>query len=373
MSPSPVRAAAALAALVLSVLFFHEVRPQYSVRAVAWPGHAEPFTLPTYLPGDCPYYRATAHSLLHDRDLDQRNDMNWSVIGPHGQVAQGLRGEWYPKHPILMPVLTLPFYAAFGDDGLLLFNVLQLLALDVLLFLLARRYAPEPLAFATALAFALGTLLRPAAYNWSPDVLSTLLVLGGMLALLSRRAALAGLLLGLGVMAKWTNLIFLPIAALYSLSTLGIKPTVRLALAAAPPLLTLGLLNWHMFGSPLITPYDRALIFPGGQATIEPSHREAFNLPFWRTLGEQMISPSNGLIPSAPFILFALPGFYLIFRRARAESALLFVSCAAQIAIFAPYRHWAASSYGHRFLMTVVALSAAPVAAAVAWALPADK
>ena len=60
--------------------------------------------------------------------------------------------------------------------------------------------------------FAFGTLLRPAAYNFAPDVLSSLLVAGGIVALLYGRCVVAGLLLGLSVWAKWTNAIFFPVA-----------------------------------------------------------------------------------------------------------------------------------------------------------------
>ena len=352
-------AAPALFVALVAGLYFHEVRPQMQDR-VYLGTDGRPFHLPTYLPGDCPFYRATALSLLREKDLDLRDDMAWNVVGPQGQVALGARGEWYPKHPILLAIAALPFFAALGDQGLLAFNVLQVALLDVLLFLLARRFTSDALALAIAAWFAFGSFLRPAAYNFSPDVFSSLLVVAGYLLLAGRRFGWAGMLFGLAVAAKWTNLVFLPIAGVYALATAGLRPAVRFALAAAPALLALALLDFHMFGSPFVTPYDRVL---GEGLRIEPSHRTMFDRPFFAGLWTQIVDPQLGLLRSAPQAIFAVPGFFFLARRARAEAALCAALCAAQMAVFAPYRMWDASNYGHRFWMTAIALFAVPVAA----------
>jgi hypothetical protein len=357
-----VRAGALAGALFVAVvagLYLQEVRPQFEDRVYRG-DDGRPFHLPTYLPGDCPFYRATALSLLHDNDLDLHDDMAWNVVRPQGQVALGARGEWYPKHPILLPIVALPFYAAMGDKGLLAFNVLQVALLDVLVFFLARRLTSDTVALAVAVWFAFGSILRPVAYNFSPDVFSTVLVVSGYLAIVGRRFGVAGLLFGLAVAAKWTNLAFLPIAGIYAIATAGIRPSLRLALAAAPALLALALLDFHMFGSPFVTPYDRVL---GEGFRVEPSHRLMFDRPFFAGLWAQIVDPRLGLLRSAPQALFAVPGFFLFARRARAEAALCAALCAAQMAVFAPYRMWDASNYGHRFWMTAIVLFAVPVAA----------
>jgi hypothetical protein len=122
-------------------------------------------------------------------------------------------------------------------------------------------------------------------------------------------------------------------------------------------------MNWHWFGSPLVTPYDRVLSSVAqGTRFIEVSHREAFDAPFWMGLWRQLTDPGLGLIVSAPPVLIAGPGFFFMWRRAHAETLLLASSIALQIAIFAPYRHWAASMYGHRFLLSAIVLCA-PAAA----------
>ena len=352
------RAAPALFLAVVAGLYFSEVRPQiedHIYRAI----DGRPFHLPTYLPGDCPFYRATALSLLREKDLDLHDDMAWNVVRPQGQVALGARGEWYPKHPILLAIAALPFYAALGDQGLLAFNVLQVALLDVLVFLLARRFTSDGVALAVAVWFAFGSFLRPVAYNFSPDVFSSLLVVSGYLALVSRRFGAAGALFGIAIAAKWTNLAFLPIAGIYAIATGGIRPGIRFALAATPSLLALLLLDFHMFGSPFVTPYDRVL---GEGFRLEPSHRTMFDRPFLAGLWTQIVDPRLGMLRSAPQALFAMPGFVLLARRARSEAALCVALCAAQMAVFAPYRMWDASNYGHRFWMTAIVLFAVPVA-----------
>src|SRR5262249_13681389 len=167
---------------------------------------------PTFLIGDCAYYRATLVSLLEDRDLDVANQLMRERYPLPSNVARGRRGEFYPKHPILLAVVALPFYVVAGDIGLLAFNLAQLAALVLVMWIGARRYATNEVALAIVLWYAFGTMLRPVAYNFAPDVLSTLLVTGAIVALLYGRNAGAGALLGLALWAKWTNAIFVPIA-----------------------------------------------------------------------------------------------------------------------------------------------------------------
>ena len=136
-------------------------------------------------------------------------------------------------------------------------------------------------------------------------------------------------------------------------------------MAAAVPIAALLALNWHMFGSPLVTPYDRVLIVQNHRWVLEPSHRTFFTLPFWRGLWTQLTDGHMGLLVAAPPVLLALPGLVVIFRRVRAEALLIGGACAAQLAMFAKYEQWNVSSYGPRFLLSVVALSALPAAAAL--------
>ena len=358
------RAALALVALSLLGWTLIEVVPRYAVerhRGEA-PGRLD---RPTFLIGDCPYYRATLVSLLEDHDLDVKNNLIDERYAMPSNVALGRNGAFYPKHPILLAVAALPFYVLAGDAGLLAFNLAQLGALVLVMWIGARRYAPDWVAFVVMLWFAFGTLLRPVAYNFAPDVLSTLLVVGGIVALLYGRSLTAGALLGLSLWAKWTNLVFVPVAVAALAARREWRALLRFGAAAAVPVIGLLGLNWHLFGAPFTTPYDRVLIVSKVRWVVEPSHRTFFTVPFWRGLWTQLTDSRMGLIRAAPPVLVALPGFVEMFRRDRAAALLVGAACAAQLAVFAKYDQWNVSSYGPRFLLSVVALCALPAAAAV--------
>jgi len=338
-------------------LTLQEVMPQYHVdrlrkRGGRWQDH------PSFLVGDCPYYRATLLSLLRDGDLDIKNNFERRQYQASSFVSQGLRGEWYPKHPVLMPAAALPFYVIGRDRGLLAFNLVQLSLLLMLVWYGSRRYTSTALATALTLYYGFGTCLRASAYNFAPDLFSSLLSMGAIMALLSRRAALAGFLLGLAVWSKWTNLTFLPVLGLYLLLRREMLPMLRFGACAALPLAGLLALNQHMFGSPWTTPYDRVLVREHGKMVLEASHRTFFNEPFWSGLWTQLSDQHLGLFVGCPAVLLAPFGAALLLRRAPLD-ALLIGGCAlAQLATFAKYEQWWASSYGPRFLLTTIALSA---------------
>jgi hypothetical protein len=342
-------------------LLAHEVAPRYEIERS--PHRLLDF--PTFLMGDCPYYRATLVSVLEDGDLDLHNNLAIDQLSPSDNVALGKDGAWYPKHPVLMSLAALPFYAVAGDDGLLAFNLAQIVGLLLVVWLAARRYASDDIALAVALWYAFGTLLRPFSYNFAPDVFSTLLVASGIVALLYKRPLLAGALLGLACGAKWTNVGFLLPAFVFLVARRPWTNLVRFAAAVSVPIGALLLLNFHMFGSPFDTPYDRVLVLQGGHMVLAPSARTFFSLPFWDGLWAQIANRRLGLIVSAPPVLLALPGLVVLARRCLLEALLIGGACAVQLATFAKYEQWSVTRYGHRFLMTVVVLSALPVAALI--------
>ena len=72
----------------------------------------------TFLFGDCPYYAATAVSVIADGDLKIENNIQGGEQIHAGQVSLGADGEWRPKHPVLMPLTSIPFLLLFGVKGL---------------------------------------------------------------------------------------------------------------------------------------------------------------------------------------------------------------------------------------------------------------
>jgi hypothetical protein len=342
------------AALVLLVLLIFSARVAFRYRPL------------TYLVGDCPYYAATTVSILQDRDLDLRNQLQGGLEVHGRQIALGRDGAWYPKHPLLMPIAALPFVLALGVPGTLVFNLAVLALLALAMMRLARTVAPPRAATAAALLLILGTFLREYDYNFSPDLFATLILAAGLVDLVRGRDARGGLLLGLAVAAKLTDLFLLPFGIAYVAWCRGARGALRAAAAAAAPLLALAIVDLQLFGSPLVTAYDRNVAVEGG-SIVTLSHRGLFDVGVGTGLRGELLDPVHGLLPTAPALLLALPGFVAFFRRRPREALLALALSEFLILLFATYRYWASSHYGNRFLMPVVALSAPAVALSLQW------
>jgi len=273
------------------------------------------------------------------------------VHGP--QIALGPGGEWFPKHPILLPVLGLPFLAAFGLPGLLLLNLVVLSAFAAVLYRLGRRVAPPGAAAAAVALLLLGTFVRAYAYNLSPDLLAALLVAAAVLAALEGRPGPAGLLYGAAVLAKPLLVVLLPPALLYVAIRSGGRAFLRFTAGGLLPGAAFALLNLALFGSPFTTAYDRNVAIVDGAARIT-THRDQFDGDALQGALGMLIDPRHGIAPTAPALLLALPGLVLLARRRPAEAAWLAASGALLFLVLCPYRSWNESHYGNRFLMPLV-------------------
>src|SRR6266850_2155919 len=157
-----------------------------------------------YFEGDCPYYISTTFSIMHDFDLDLRNQLRGGLPVHGRQVALGQTGQWYPKHSLLMPVLAVPFYALFGMPGFAILGLLILGTLAMAFFCLARLVTPCLPSAAAALLLIAGTFLRRYDYNITPDLLAALVAALGLFLLLRGRDLGGGCVFGVAVFAKLT-------------------------------------------------------------------------------------------------------------------------------------------------------------------------
>ena len=325
----------------------------------------EPYT---FLIGDCPYYAETAISILTDGDLDLRNQLKGGVEAHERQIALGASGAWHPKHPILMPLLTVPLLPLFGMNSFLLFNVIVLVALAVTLCELAALAARRSSAAAGALATVLGSFLILYDYNYSPDLFAGLLLALAVLAAFRDRMAVSGLMAGLAAFARTSNLLILPILFGYALWKRKVKGAALFSVMMALPLLAQGGLNWWMFGSPFTSPYTRIIVLAGDQIAVR-SHMGDFNLPIGEGIRGQILEPGKGLLWTAPILLVALPGYVLWFRRSKSQALLCFGIGEFLFLLFSRYRWWGTSHVGNRFLIPLIVLSAPAVACSVEWAI----
>ncbi len=321
----------------------------------------------TYYEGDCPYYISTALSILHDRDLDLRNQLRGGLEVHGRQIALGRGGQWYPKHPILMPIASLPFLALFGMRGFMIFSVVLLAALPVALMRLARPFAPPGAAAVASALLVAGTFLRRYDYNITPDLFAALLGVAGLLALLRGRDLRGGLVLGISAAAKTAHLFLLPFGVCYVLAMRRGRGVARFAAGALAPVLAILLLNGALFGSPFVSSYDRNVLLKDGVLTVV-SHMGQFDRNPVRGLAGELFDPEHGLVPTSPALWLALPGLALMFRRHRREAVLGLLLSEFYLLLFATYRYWDTTRFGNRFLILVVALAAPPLAMGLEWA-----
>ncbi|MCI0566625.1 MAG: hypothetical protein L0Z52_00360 [Acidobacteria bacterium] len=317
-----------------------------------------------FLIGDCPYYASATVSLWHDHDLNLENQLRGGLVVHERQLALGKGGEWYPKHPILMSLFSIPFYVAFGTAGFLLFNTLMMALLAVILWAICRLYVSPGTATAAVALVVGGSFLRAYLYDFSADVFSAMLVLGGVFLILKRGNFAGGLALGVSVLAKVTNLFI-------SLLVLGLlffrRPRMSVLAAGAgllPGVALWMLLNFAMFGSPTTTGYDRTIVLQGGAMTTI-SHRGFFDLPLLEGILGQLLDPRVGILTTSPLLLLALPGLVPLFRRHRWDGLLFLGISEFLFLLFSTYHWWFTSRYGPRFLMVPVALTAVPMALAL--------
>ena len=320
----------------------------------------------SYLVGDCPYYAMASVSMLYDGDLDLRNQLQGGLSVHGRQIALGDDGAWYPKHPLLMPLLSIPFLMAFGVPGFLLFNILVLALLALALMQLARTAAPPFIAATAAFLLITGTFLRRYDYNYSPDLFATLVLVIAILMIIRGRDVAGGLLAGAAVAAKMTHLFLVPIFLGYAVWARGWRGGLRASCGAAGPLLALALLNLSLFGSPFTTSYDRNVVIEGDTVSTL-SHRGLFDGDPIAGLLAELFDPQHGLLTTSPVLFLALPGLVLLFRKRPRDAVLYVVVAEFLLLLFATYRHWDTSHYGNRFLMPVVAVCAPAVALTLEW------
>ena len=319
----------------------------------------------TFIKGDCFYYRAVIDSLLQDRDLLMANNIQHDLL--NGQLALGTNGL-VPKHPILMPLISIPFYFLFGDTGLLLFNAINCVLLHTFIFKINRLFFDQLISLITSVIYASATLFLDYSYNYSPDIFSTLLVISGLYYVLINRFYLGAFLLGLSVFAKLTNFPLVAAILLYSIFVIMsnhkvmFKKSITISITMMTfifGILPLAYTNHFLFGSPFITGYQRtAIAGPTQDEIVTSNHVSKFNQPLFINSIRMLFDRHQGAIPTNLIVLLAFIGG-ISMRRKDIDKRIILIAaiCLIQFIMFAKYDEWHTSHFSNRFLMTTIALS----------------
>lgn len=303
----------------------------------------------TFLHGDGNFY-ATMNRSLADGTLRQNDyqplswyysDLGWNRFMDAGwsNVSLGADGKTlWPKHPYLLPIFAAPLFFLFGYFGLLLANAGLVVASLWFAFRVASRYASPLAAGVVAAMFAALPLFTEGAYSYSNDVFYAALLLAGLEQFLSRRLGWSGLLFGLAIWAKATNVLFVLPFGFWLLAERRWRPLLRFCLAAAVPLVAYAVVNTLWFGMPHITAYHRIVVRENGQPVVY-SISGKFGRPLVDGLRSLWQEPFEGLDRSFATGMAMLVGLPLLALRSWRHALSLAVSLALYAVAFAKFEY----------------------------------
>ncbi|MBN1504073.1 MAG: glycosyltransferase family 39 protein [Candidatus Eisenbacteria bacterium] len=308
---------------------------------------------------------------------------------PYGNGYPGPDGRLYPKAGIGQAVLAAPFYMlgravynAFGfgevEKGYVLRFVTATLepfaaavAVLLLLYLCFCLGYSVRTSLALTLAFGLTTPIWVYSKSFLTEPLTTALILGSVLALLTfkrsgrrRHLLLAGVCAAACVLTKYAMaLAVVPVIVFFAGSCLPMKHrsselstlsfVTRLLAFGIPLLVGVGVAFWYnhaRFGSIFATGY-------GAETSIE-----GFGTPLLVGLYGQLFSSGKSVFLYAPVLLASLAGF-VHFRRKFGAEALLFLSVfVLNLLFYSKFLSWAGDgSWGPRYVIPFVPLLLVPV------------
>ncbi len=336
-------------------------------------------------------------------NTDQIAWTQWATSQREAQGFFGVDGHVYSKKGLAMSLAMAPLYwLGLVTPGLGMLQTASLLnpiltAITAgLLFRLVRRLGyDERVSIGVALLYGLATIAWVySKYLFSEPLSGALLLATAYLLVAFRRegdnwrVALAGLLAGLAVATRANNLFLVPIFGLYLVAgsreqraggkqqtadqrpatddsrqtTAGtgisqpptpwfstpysLLPAACFLLGLVPPALLLMGYNWVRAGNPLQTGYDLSIFSPN----LLPG------------LYKLLFSPLRGLFIYSPLLVLSLPGLAWLWRRGRAETALVVGVSGVTVLLFSAWTSGEGLSWGSRFLVPVVPLLCLPLA-----------
>ena len=323
------------------------------------------------LGGDEPHYLVIAHSLITDGDLRIENNHAarhyepfWSAVLPPHFLQRGVDRVIYSIHAPGLPVLLLPFYAAAGHWGAMVFVVLLSSLVAAAVFRLAERLTDRRVAWVTWIAVALTIPFAPQSWLIFPEMPAALVmawVAAWLFGPLPTRAALW--------IWRGAAIAFLPwLHMKYSFLLVGatlcllvrLWPRVTDASRLLAPMAVSGLLWFSSFYVMYGTPNPTVVYGYGEGAGLELS-----NIP--RGILGLLFDQEFGLLLYSPVYALAVVGAWMMLRRpdTRWPTLGLVATAVGFVLTIVPYyMWWGGWSVPARFLLPVLPLAAPMIAVA---------
>jgi len=321
---------------------------------------------PQQYSGDEPHYLLVSESLVHDGDVDLKNDYHQARyhafyaghIDPHvnTSIFTSASPHWYSMHGVGLPAVLVPAYAADGAHGATVEMVVIAAIVLLLTFLWARRFTDDVLfaAVATA-ALGLSAAFLGLEGRVFPDLPVAALLLGCLLLLeqperRSHHLLLLGTLVGVSWWFHFKNgLAFGTIAAIAFVQIMrgfaGRERSRQLLFLSAPVAVSLvgyelSNLDWYDSLSPT------RMVLPGNHL---------FALNELRGLAAVSFDASRGLFTSSPALLLILAGLPVWLRLFRGPVLRLALVLGPTILLQATFSDWSgAFAPGARYALDFV-------------------
>ncbi len=324
--------------------------------------------------GDAIFYQYMGTSLVKDKDLDLSNNHDIMPLY-EGHFALSKAGYPTAKQSPLMTIISLPFRWLMGPVGTLWFNIICSLIIILLLYQLLAHWVSPVAACLGSLVVGIGSVLFRYAFNFSPDVFSTLLLIGLLLAAFKKKYLLTSLLAALAISAKIGNIIVVFPIMLYVLWSLRnstrseiIKKLAILSITFLLGLLPFMLYNQWLFGSFMENGYQHILYANEQGIPYTHSHTRDFNIPLFQGLGSLLFNMNNGIIKhNIIVVVLMLPGLFFLPKKGHGRLILVGAIALIQLVFYAKYDHQLASHLGNRFLLISIAFMALPVSWFAQW------
>jgi len=334
---------------------------------------------------DSYYYYKTLISMVEDLDIEVSNNYFDDVYQYNYDIHRspfslGKDGKIYPKHSVIAPFLSIPFYWFFrgennGKTAVLIFIIFNVILIYLLLYLYSVEYFDKKTGIITIilLLFTSPIIVETA---FTGDLMIALMILGGLYLLQRNKPVIAGILMGFSVWARLTSLLFIIMLPLLAFKDKGIKKNIVIALLfTLIPLSMFGFFNYRYYGSFFSTSYDNVFCHINGEITVESCkdlHGETFLEGFKRvfihrnshdeTLMEARVW--DGILYQFPLWWLVIPGFILFWRKDRYLTIYTVVSFIIIVIFYSGY-----GTFHVRYVYPWICLFTLPLGCAVEYIL----